>query len=520
MKNIFNSVKLTKPGRNKFDLSHDVKMSGKMGNLMPVLTQECIPGDSFSIGANSLLRFAPILAPIMHKVDVSIHYFFVPNRLTWANWEKFIVGDPSTPVHPFITTQESLTSDQKKFLDYMGVPPLSGGAGTLNINALPFAAYQRIYNEYYRDQNLITATTGDTLIDGDNAGILGELLTMRKRAYEHDYFTASLPFAQKGTPVSIPLGDVELKENWDSVHGSKPSFSKDNLDVGDGGLLVGSPLLPRNITLQDLTLNPVAYDPDGSLQVGATTISRLREAFSLQRWLERNALGGTRYIENILVHFGVKTSDKRLQRPEYITGVKAPVVISEVLNSTGPTEFFNGIGTEQTGSPQGDMAGHAVAVTTGKAGSYYVEEHGYIIGIMSIMPKTAYQQGCPKHYQKSDYLDYAFPEFAHLGEQPVLNSEIYVDSSDKQGIFGYLPRYAEYRYNPSRVAGDFRTSHNFWHLGRIFTTDPALNQQFIECDPVNVERIFAVQDGTDNLWIHLYHQIHAVRPLPLYGTPS
>jgi hypothetical protein len=229
----------------------------------------------------------------------------------------------------------------------------------------------------------------------------------------------------------------------------------------------------------------------------------------LQEFLEKNARGGTRYIENILVHFGVRSSDKRLQRPEYITGTKSPVVISEVLNTTGETG----------GLPQGNMAGHGVSVGSGTVGYYKCEEHGFIIGIMSVMPKTAYQQGIPRQYLKFDSLDYYWPSFAHIGEQEVMNQELYAYTSTKEDTFGYLPRYAEYRFTPNRVAGDFRNSLEYWHLGRVFGSQPALNQTFIECDPTDVERIFAVQAGDDNLYCHVLNKVKAIRPIPVYGTP-
>ena len=229
----------------------------------------------------------------------------------------------------------------------------------------------------------------------------------------------------------------------------------------------------------------------------------------MQEWLEKNARGGTRYIESILSHFGVKSSDARLQRPEYITGVKSPVIISEVLNTTG----------EDGGLPQGTMAGHGIAVSSGKSGSYYCEEHGFIIGIMSILPKTAYQQGIPKQFLKKDTLDYYFPSFANIGEQEVKNNELFAYTASAEDTFGYVPRYAEYKYMPSRVAGDFRTTLDYWHLGRIFETQPALNQTFIECKPENTTRIFAVEDGTDPLFCHVLNKIQAVRPMPKFGTP-
>ena len=504
-KNIFNSVKLEKPKKNVFDLSHDVKMSMKMGQLTPVLVTECVPGDSFQIGCDSLIRFAPMVAPVMHRMDVSVHYFFVPNRIVWENWEKFIVDANTEHVLPYLPRyNDSVYSPNfpTRFFDYMGIPPKPSGT-TVNLNALPFAAYQAIYNEYYRDENLI-APVDYKLVDGDNSdvGPTWQVLTkLRNRSWEHDYFTASLPFAQKGTAVDIPIGSIDndVAVNWNSLENAHTSVTYDAVNSQTIGSSAGVSTLGT----------PEMIAKTSDIDIQPTTINDLRRAFRLQEWLEKNARGGTRYIENILMHFGVRSSDKRLQRPEYITGLKTPVIISEVLN-TSATE----------GEPQGNMAGHGVAVSTGKYGNYFCEEHGYIIGIMSVMPQPAYQQGLPKTFLKNDPLDFFWPSFAHIGEQPVQNNELYAYTATGEDTFGYVPRYAEYKYQASRVAGDFRTILDYWHLGRIFATQPALNQAFIECTPEQVERIFAVQDGEDNLYCQIMHKIKAVRPMPKFGTPN
>jgi hypothetical protein len=508
MKNLFNSIKLTKPQKNSFDLSHDVKLSTKMGQLTPILTLECVPGDKFNLGCESLVRFAPLIAPVMHRMDVSMHYFFVPNRILWSNWEKFITDANSGVVAPYVPyTVNYVNGDYpallpvNNFLDYMGIPTMPLGGSSQNLNALPFAAYQCIYNEYYRDQNLQSPidyklTDGNQLTSVDR---IVELCSLRNRAWEHDYFTSSLPFAQKGAAVDIPIGLVE---------GDLPVY----LNSSSGTSLNGTPS-SVNVAAQGGRTDVPAdslYADTSNAEIEPTTINDLRRAFRLQEWLEKNARGGTRYIESILSHFGVRSSDARLQRPEYITGVKTPVVISEVLNTTG----------EDGGLPQGNMAGHALSISSGKSGSYYCEEHGYIIGIMSVMPKTAYQQGIPKTYLKNDTLDYYFPSFANIGEQPVTNNELFAFTSTANDTFGYVPRYAEYKFMPSRVAGEFRTTLDYWHLGRIFETQPNLNSTFIECNPDDTTRIFAVEDGTDPLYCHVYNKIQAVRPMPKYGTPS
>jgi hypothetical protein len=502
--NLFNSIKLQRPKKNVFDLTHDVKLSAEMGNLTPILTLECVPGDKFDIGCESLIRFAPMIAPVMHRMDVTMHYFFVPNRILWSNWEKFITDASSGLVSPYITALDgsgAWPAYAQKFADYLGVPPIQTGGTSQQLNALPFAAYQAIYNEYYRDQNLIPPVDYK-LVDGNNIGTLSDvarLATLRKRAWEHDYFTASLPFAQKGQAVDIPLGEVQIP--YQKIEGRSSGGTAADVQGVDG------------VTYDIATLSPSPlgnglFAPDATATVEPTTINDLRRAFRLQEWLEKNARGGTRYIENILTHFGVKSSDKRLQRPEYITGVKSPVIISEIVNTTGQTE----------GLPQGNLAGHGISVSSGRSGSYYCEEHGYIIGIMSVMPKTAYQQGIPKTFLKNDTLDYFWPSFAHIGEQPVTNNEIYAYTSTANDTFGYVPRYAEYKYMPSRVAGDFRTTLDYWHLGRKFDTQPALNSTFINCEPT--KRIFAVEDPVgDSLYCHVLNKIKAVRPMPKFGTP-
>lgn len=503
-KNLFETIEVSAPDKNQFDLTHDVKLSMDMGNLVPILALETIPGDSFNLTSEALVRMAPMIAPLMHRVDVFMHYFFVPNRLVWSGWEEYITDPNSGKVAPYLNVQNFNATTEKDLADYFGIPPeVLGPTGPdLKINAIPFAAYQCIYNEWYRDQNLIPEVNYK-LSDGANTG--AQFRTMRKRAWEHDYFTSALPWAQKSAAVNIPLGDVVLKDPLTGF-GTKWLDAATGANAPAGNFTIG----PNGESLPGTGATSGIFDPNGSLEVEPTTIATLRRAFKLQEWLERAARSGSRYIETIKAFFGVTTSDARLQRPEYICGSKTPIRISEVLNTTG----------QVSGIPQANMAGHGIAYVQDSPDHYFCEEHGYIIGIISILPKTAYQQGIARNFLKvNDSFEYYWEQFAHIGEQEIYNAELYAEAADPLGTFGYIPRYSEYKYMPNRVAGEFRTTLDHWHMGRIFAAEPALNQSFIEADPTN--RIYAVEDPAEQkLWVQVVNKISALRPMPYFGSPK
>jgi len=513
---------MPRPQTNTFDLSHDRKFSGKIGELMPISVMEVVPGDKFNIKATNLTRFAPLITPIMHKASVYCHFFFVPNRILWPNWENFISGGEdglSDPTFPTVDLTIPTQYGVQTLADYLGLPT---GSQISNVSALPFAAYQKIYQDYYRDENLITKTDV-TLSDGTQSNTdTIELSSMKKRAWQHDYFTSALPWTQRGPEATIPLGTTAPLRY---ITGGDTYFKNKNTGVKFTSLDTGTYPIETDATgstvIPGWSGTPFNIDNSESLEADlstatASSINDLRRAFRLQEWLERNARGGARYIEIITAHFGVRSSDARLQRPEFLGGSSTPITISEVLqtsNTAGAT------GADAT--PQGNMAGHGVSVGSSNYVSYRAEEHGYIIGIMSVMPKTAYQQGVPKHWKKLDKFDYYWPSFANIGEQPIYNEELYHQNNPTDAeVFGYTPRYAEYKYIPSTVHGTFRTSLDFWHMGRIFSTKPTLNADFIECDSAEVDRVFNVPSGDEHLYVYLHNEVKATRLMPYFGTPT
>jgi len=516
---IFSKVAMPRPQTNTFDLSHDRKFSGKIGELMPISVMEVVPGDKFNIKATNMTRFAPLITPIMHKASVYCHFFFVPNRILWTNWENFISGGEDGLADPTFPTVDLTIPTQygvQTLADYLGLPT---GNQLTDVSALPFAAYQKIYQDYYRDENLITKTDV-TLSDGTQSNTdTIELSSMKKRAWQHDYFTSALPWTQRGPEATIPLGTtapISFVNGGDNFIRDKNTGATINSATFDGLASFQTNSIGR-LFADTPSTTLIGLDNSASLSAdlsGATasSINDLRRAFRLQEWLERNARGGARYIEIITAHFGVRSSDARLQRPEFLGGSSTPITISEVLQTSANA-------SEPT--PQGNMAGHGVSVGSSNYVSYRAEEHGYIIGIMSVMPKTAYQQGVPKHWKKLDKFDYYWPSFANIGEQPIYNEELYhQNTAEDAEVFGYTPRYAEYKYIPSTVHGEFRDSLKFWHMGRIFANKPTLNQDFIECDATEVDRVFNVTEGSEHLYVYLHNEVKATRLMPYFGTPT
>lgn len=511
MAKIFEQIRINKPRRNAFNLSHERKMSMNMGDLVPCMVQEVIPGDRFRVSMEHLIRLQALNSPMMHRVDVYTHFYFVPNRIIWNEFEDFITGGEDgtkQPVFPTISFNQSSPSVKKlmgigSLADYLGFPSYQittlGNGSFPKISALPFRAYQLIWNEYYRDQNLQTKI--DVNKNSGNLDLTGQILSdynLQKRAWEKDYFTSALPFAQRGEQLHLPITG-----NAPVVTGTGPA-----LRVGNP---IGTTVGEYGINTQNANQQGDTIHADMS-NVTSSTITELRTATNIQRWLEKSARGGARYVENILTQFGVKSSDARLQRPEYLGGGKTPVVISEVLQQSAT----------QSNSPQGNMAGHGISVGKSNRFKKSFEEHGYVIGIMSVMPRTAYMQGLPRHWTKFDKFDYFWPDLAHLGEQEVRSEELYFNPNGtitNKETFGYQPRYAEYRFNNDTVHGDFTDTLDFWHMARKFDTKPNLNSSFVKCDAT--DRVFAVsQEIQDQLLVQTYVNFQAIRALPKFGTPG
>lgn len=531
--NIFQQIAINRVKTNKFNLSHENKLTMNMGKLVPFLLQEIVPGDKFRVNSEIMMRLAPMLAPVMHRVDVYTHYFFVPNRLVWNEFEDFITGGRTgnlEPVAPFFypnTVYGGNSLDNQywnvgSLMDYMGIPPISGSVdNNVKVSSLPFRAYQMIYNEYYRDANLtdeIPLNYGSGQ-ETQTVTHMQRLLGLRDRCWEKDYFTSALPWPQRGGEALLPMdAEVTYKDQSEIFNsGSNTPVTGDTVlghtSDNDAGALN---LRSRNPdgTVNGSTGTAVRVENIDEISNASTTINDLRKAVKLQEWLERSARGGSRYIEQILSHFGVKSSDARLQRPEYLGGGKQPIVISEVLSTVGTT-------AETDFVPQGNMAGHGISVGSSNRFSRRFEEHGFVIGIMSVMPRTSYQQGLPRLFTRETKFDYYWPEFAHLGEQEVKNKELLLalsGSDTNESTFGYQQRYAEYKYQPSTVHGDFRQTLDYWHLGRIINT-AALNEDFVRCDPD--PRIFAVTDlSIHHLYVQIFNRVDAIRPMPVFGIPS
>lgn len=539
---IFNSVSFRKVKRNAFNLDYENKFTGNMGELLPFFVQDVVPHDTLKCGNEYLMRLQPLLAPLMHRVDIRQHYFNVPLRLIWEDFEKFITGGEDgtqTAEMPYFTlgdiynlTHPDTTSATKtrKLLDLLGYPtfkptsPFPSSTADLRFSTLRIRAYNLIYNTYYRDQ-LVMQELANSVESGHDCVSSSPRINveLQNRCWKKDYFTSALVSAQRGPSVGIPWSGGELV--YDN--------SKDTILVQRDGETI-SPLSSQslNTDFTDPSVRESSIKSAGpgsnihwnvnnasNLSVGSLDIdiNNFRRSLRVQEWLERNNSGGARYIEQILNHFGIRPKDYRLDLPEHLGGGSQPLNISDVVQTSAETE---------DGTPLAQTAGKGMGFNSMKVFRQTFDEHSLVIGLCSVLPRSSYQQGVSRHLRKFDKFDFLQPEFGNLGEQEVYNSELYLDvssSSDakeyNEGVFGFQSRYSEYKYTPDEIHGDFKDSLSFWTLGRVFANRPHLNGSFLVADPS--KRIFAVTaQDVDSLLFDFYNHCTALRCLPAYGTPT
>lgn len=493
--------------RNKFSLSHFKMMTGKMGYLYPIACVETLPGDTFQMATSIMLRFGPLVAPVMTPVVVRVHHFYVPVRLLWDDSEDFFTGGPqgiSVPVPPFAQFPPGTTL-MTGALPYLGLPR-GTYASKFKFSTLPLRAYRLIYDEWYRDQNLQEPLEHQTQSGADDWSSGYDDLF--RSAWEKDYFTTATPWEQKGVAVSVPVTGTPAGSI--SITGA-PSFT--GLNSGPNGV----PLYTKNNTLQyygdgdetpsgtiGLASGSLSASFTGEASLGGVNLNDWREAMAMQRFEEHRALYGSRYTE-YLRYLGVRASDARLQRPEYLGGGRSVVQFSEVLQ------------TAEGENPVGTMRGHGIGAVRTNRFRRFFEEHGFVITLMSIRPKSIYMQGTPKMFSRWIKTDYWQKELEHIGQQEVLNREVYSLGDDPDGVFGYSDRYDEYRSHPSYVTGEFTDILNYWHLARDFSEQPVLNGDFINSLPS--DRIFADRTGSDTIYMMVNNSIQARRLVSKHGNP-
>ncbi|WNK14535.1 MAG: major capsid protein [Microvirus sp.] len=499
--------------RSRFPRQTTHKTTINAGLLYPFFIDECLPGDTFNVKATIFGRLATPLVPIIDNIYADTFFFFVPNRLVWDNWVR-MQGEQDNPTDStsFIIPQS--VSPVSGYLplslqDYFGLPTVGGLAtgNTFSHSALPLRAYNLIWNDWFRDQNLQNSVPVP-LNDGPDPNTNYTLLRRGKRK---DYFTSCLPFAQKGAAVTLPLG-TSAPIRTDGVVTS---------DIGVISTAQGNTVRNLNASGATVTLNNVVTGPVNALYADlsaatAATVNQLRQSFAIQKLLERDARGGTRYSEMLQAHFGVRPQDFRLQRPEYLGGGSTPVNINPIAQTQGT-------GATGTSTPLGQLAAMGTLVSNNNNFRYSVLEHGYIIGLISVRSDLTYQQGVRKLWNRSTRYDFYMPEFAMLGEQAVLNRELYArgDANDLLA-FGFQERWAEYRYFPNLITGQFRsttaTPLDIWHLAQNFTSLPTLNSTFIQENPP-INRVVAVPSQPQFL-LDIFMNVDTVRPLPMYSVPG
>lgn len=509
---LFSQIPSTQIPRSVFDRSHGYKTTFDSGYLVPFYVDEVLPGDSFKLTATLFARLATPIVPFMDNLYLETFFFFVPNRLVWDNWQKFNgeQKNPSDSTDFLIPTVSGTNVLNQTLWDYFGLPTNVDKA--LKVNALPFRAYNLIFNEWFRDENLQDSLKVPT---GDGPDNLSDYNLVR-RGKRHDYFTSCLPWPQKGPGVEISLGGTAKV----SISGNGvPLFENSSLSTALGSFFLdkGNDVVFNNNSAYHYS--PLIWkDPalSASADLSSATpisINDLRQAFQIQKLYERDARGGTRYTEILRSHFGVISPDARLQRPEYLGGSSARISINPVQQTSATSDT----------TPQGNLAAYGVCSDSFHGFSKSFVEHGYVFGFVNVRADLTYQQGLNRMWSRQGRFDFYWPVLAHLGEQAVLNKEIYAQgTADDDKVFGYQERYAEYRYYPGQITGKFRSTDpqtlDSWHLAQKFSSLPTLSPQFIQDNPP-VERVIAVQNEPQFLF-DSYIRLKCARPMPVYSVPG
>lgn len=499
--------------RSKHSLGFFRLLSGDMGALIPIGWFEVLPGDTIQHATSALVRASPMVSPAMHPVNVRIHHWYVPYRLIWSEFEDFITGGPngtSLPSFPTMVISNAAPAAVGSLLDYLGIPTGTvWTAGAADYSALPVRAYQKIWNENYRDEDLETLAAISTAsgVDATTAQ------TIKNISWEKDYFTSSRPWEQKGPAVTLPLGTKAPISGLGVAVGSTfPTAGATIKDAttGAAGVVYPNSNNTTNIPLHIRgTLSTSSGVPDIYADLStatAATVNQIRQAMAIQRFEEARARYGSRYTE-YLRYLGVRSSDARLQRPEYLGGGKQTIQFSEVLQ-TGPSA------SPDQANVVGALKGHGIGAMRSNRYRRFIEEHGLVMSVMSIRPKTVYMNGIERKFLKRLKEDFWQRELEHIGQQSIKKSEIYVSSANPNAIFGYQDRYDEYRRSYSGVSGEFRTTLNYWHMARDFVSEPGLNASFVSCVPPL--RTFA-SSITDPFYVFANHSVQARRMVAKTG---